>query len=290
MLLNLIRKLPGFCGNSRSASATHGGNAKEPAAELARLSAENAWLSDRVQAWERHGDPSYNHDYLTVWNKSLGFLRSERFMSAYRRGMESGHIIGRPHGSTDDIHIEWRIHTCCWAGAHAAKLEGAFVECGTNTGIMSLAVCEYVGFNQLDKNFWLFDTFAGMPEEQINDEERAAGRVSENNMYFDCYDIASRNFAPFPRVHLVRGRIPDTLSMAEIDKVAYLCIDMNILAPEEAALAHFWPKLVPGGVVIFDDYGWSGYRLQKESHDRFAAANGVEILELPTGQGLLIKP
>jgi O-methyltransferase len=87
----------------------------------------------------------------------------------------------------------------------------------------------------------------------------------------------------------VRGRVPESLDAVAIDRVCYLQIDMNIEHPERAALAHFWPKLVPGGIVVFDDYGWLDHRGQKTSHDEFARSQGVEIFALPTGQGLLLK-
>lgn len=233
--------------------------------------------------------PTYDADHLRVWHKSVDFLNDARFTSAYRRGMDSGHVIGRPPGSSEDIHIEWRIHMCCWAAWHARRLPGDFVECGTNTGIMSLAICEYVDFNATGKDFYLFDTFAGIPEAQVSEQERALGRLDENTMYPDCWEIAQRNFAPFPRARLVRGTVPDSLATVEIGPVAYLSIDMNIAAPERAALEHFWPRLVTGAPVILDDYGWTPYREQKDSLDAFARAHGVEIATLPTGQGLLIK-
>ena len=61
-----------------------------------------------------------------------------------------------------------------------------------------------------------------------------------------------------------------------------------VFAPRR--LEYFWEKLVPGAIVLFDDYGWSGYINQKKAHDAFAASKGVKILNLPTGQGMLIKP
>jgi len=234
---------------------------------------------------------TYVSDGLATWNKSIDFLERPRFQAAYRRGMNSGHSIGRAADSDHDIRIEWRVAVCCWAGWHARQLPGDFVECGTNTGIYSLAVCDYVDFNSTGKSFWLFDTFAGHPEEQMNPQER---RMTEDSAaplaYTDCYEIARANFAPFPKAHLVRGKVPDTLGTVAIDKVGYLSIDMNLEYPERAALEHFWPKLVPGAVVVLDDYGWLQHRSQKDSHDAFAAAHGVEIFALPTGQGLLLKP
>jgi hypothetical protein len=256
-----------------------------------RLARENAVLkAELTMAKAFQETPSYSGDFLATWNKSVSFLDDPKFMSAYRRGMNSGHAIGRPRGSDVDIHIEWRIHTCCWAGAHAAKLPGDFVECGTNTGIMSLAVCEYVDFNTLDKTFWLFDTFNGTPLGQMTNEERSEDRSWAKLMYFECYEMARANFAPFKNARLVAGQVPATLSGPKIDRVAYLCIDMNIVTPEIAAMEYFWPKLVPGAVVVLDDYGWKQCVQQKKAHDEFAKANGFEIMLLPTGQGLIVKP
>jgi hypothetical protein len=98
-----------------------------------------------------------------VWHKDVGFQKDPRFVAASRRGMASGHHISREPGSDDDIHIEWRAHVVLWAATHAARLEGEFVECGVNTGIYSLAICEYIDFNRTGKSFYLFDTFAGFP-------------------------------------------------------------------------------------------------------------------------------
>ena len=236
-------------------------------------------------------EPNYTADCLAVWHKSLDFLDDERFVEAYRRGMDSGHRIAREPGSKTDIHIEWRVHVICWAASHAAKLPGDFVECGVNTGIFSLAAAYFVDFNQLDKSFYLFDTFAGIPEDQISDEERAFGRHLDNAaMYDECFEVAKRNFSIYPGARLIRGRVPETLTTVTIPKVCYLSLDMNIAAPELAAIEFFWDKLSPGAPVILDDYAWAHYRAQKKVMDDFAARKSVQILTLPTGQGLILKP
>ena len=235
--------------------------------------------------------PSYDADGLVVYDKSVDFLDDPRFRSAYWRGMDSGHHICRPKGSSDDLHIEWRVHVALWAASHGAKLDGDFVECGVNTGMMSLAICEFLDFDALDKTFWLFDTFAGIPDEQITPAEARLGRNAENEQYYsDVYDVARRNFAPFRHAQLVRGRVPDSLSTVEIDGVAYLSLDMNIAEPEVAALRFFWVRLTPGATVLLDDYGWTGYRPQKDAIDELASELDVAVLTLPTGQGLIVRP
>lgn len=65
---------------------------------------------------------------------------------------------------------------------------------------------------------------------------------------------------------------------------------MNCAAPERAAAEYFWERLAPGGVILSDDYGFAGFESQRQALDEFAAARGVQVMALPTGQGLIIKP
>ncbi len=230
---------------------------------------------------------SFDSDGLTVRGKHAPFLSDPRFMSAYDRGIHSGQRFGKT--ANEDIHIEWRVAVTVWAATHGAKLDGDFVECGVNTGIYSLAICDYLDFDKLGKSFYLFDTYAGIPDDQLTDAERDK-RVVHRDHYFDCYELARANFAPFRRAVLVKGKVPETLDQVSIDRVAYLSIDMNATYPERAAIEHFWPKLVSGACVVLDDYAWHGYEEQRASMDEFAGRVGVPILALPTGQGLILKP
>lgn len=227
---------------------------------------------------------------MEIRGRNLEFLKEPRFISAYQRAEEGLPASAPIRGGNSVTHIEWRAHVCCWAASHALHLPGDFVECGVNTGFLSLTVCDYVNFNKSGKSFWLFDTFSGIPVDQINDRERKLSREKQNALYPDCWETARKNFAPFPRAHLIRGKVPDTLPTQPIQKVAYLSIDMNIALPERAAIEFFWPLLVPGALVVLDDYGWQQHESQKETMDEFARQAGVAILTMPTGQGLLIKP
>jgi len=230
---------------------------------------------------------TYGGDGLFTSGKYAPFLDDKRFMAAYDRAIRSGHMIGGEKNV--DLHIEWRVAIACWAARHATQLRGDFVECGVNTGILSLAVCDYVNFNSLDKSCYLFDTFAGIPESQMSEAERAT-RLISNTKYPDCYELTSANFKDYPRVTLVRGLVPDTLQTVDIEAVSYLSIDMNIAYPERKAIEHFWPLLSPGAMVLLDDYGWMDYEERRRTMDEFAKETGVAILALPTGQGLIIKP
>ena len=96
-------------------------------------------------------------------------------------------------------------------------------------------------------------------------------------------------FKRFPNVEVVRGIVPDSFAQAVPDKISFLHIDMNSSKSEIAALEALFDRVSPGGFIVFDDYGWAGYAAQQVAEDAFMRARGHRILELPTGQGLLIK-
>lgn len=281
------------------------GNGKKQAARLeaaqeriATLKEEKEKLKERIKGLEDtigaakslSGVPlrelAYNADGLSVWGKNLEFQEEVRFRQAYEKGVRSGH---RFTSNVEHFHIEWRVHVILWAAGLGLRREGDFVECGVNTGIFSLAIAEYHQFASSGRDFYLFDTFCGTPEEQMSEEEREK-RISDNEQFYpDCYEMVKENFSPYPNMHLVRGKVPDTLEGSGIKKVAYLSIDMNVAEAELAAIEFFWPMLADGAPVVLDDYGWTSCETQKKVLDDFAARMGTSILTLPTGQGLLFK-
>lgn len=227
-------------------------------------------------------DDREEHFCFSVWAQETGFLRDRKFLEAYEFGLASGHRYGR-------MPQEWQFYIACCLAKHACSLEGDFVECGVNTGRISLTTCKYIDFNTTGKEFYLFDTYHGMPEHQIAESERSYALEYNKNWYPDVYDLTRRNFVPFPRAHVVRGVVPDILRKVPIPKVCYLHLDMNIVAPEIAALRFFWGKLSIGAVVLLDDYNFERHILQKRAMDAFAAEKNTMVLPLPTCQGMIIK-
>ena len=137
-----------------------------------------------------------------------------------------------------------------------------------------------------DRRYYLFDTFTGLDPEFSIEQELKQYRFA----YPDSYEFVKKSFQEFNNVIIVKGPVPTTLSQVTIDKVAYLSIDMNVVVPEIRALEFFWLKLVPGAIVILDDYAQMCHENQKRAMDQFATSVGIKILSLPTGQGIIIKP
>jgi len=228
-----------------------------------------------------YGD--YSADGISVRRRSLHFIDDARFAQAWLKAKKANEPLWR--GNVPDI--RWRAHIACWAAAHGLSLEGDFVECGVFGGLLSLTICHFLDFTKVGRTFWLYDTWAGIPPQDLEGRELDR-RAAMNVLYAGSYETAQRNFALFPNARLVRGRVPDTLSEAP-EKVAYLSLDMNNARAEIDAISFFWDRLTHSAVVVLDDYGWAGHERQRDALDEFAASKGRWIACLPTGQGLLIK-
>lgn len=219
--------------------------------------------------------PTYREDGLVTINNA-DFLNDAGFIRAYEAALRQ----------QPDTWIRWRSYVVQWAAHHAMRLEGDFVECGVNRAFLSMSAMTSVDFKQAtDRHFYLFDTYCGLVPKQVSADDAAAYR----NRYTDTYDFVRDTFRDWSNVTVVRGVVPDSLSMVPIGRVAYLSIDMNCVKPEIDAMKYFWPRMTPGGVIILDDYGFPGHEAQKRAADGFAVTVGVKVLTLPTGQGLIIR-
>lgn len=232
------------------------------------------------------GADAYDQDGLwTIHNHE--FLTEPRFARAHARAVQA---------AGQDIAWPWRLHIGLWAASHAIELEGDFVECGVNRGVLSSAIMSYLDWNSRNKRFFLLDTFAGVDESLLTEGEKARGAVDANKAHLESgryvrgVESVRKNFSEWKNVVIVQGVIPDTLREVNADKIAYLHLDLNSTRPEVAALSHLWDRLVPGAIILLDDYAFDGYRESKLGMDAYARERGVEIASLPTGQGLILKP
>ena len=190
-----------------------------------------------------------------------------------------------------NMDMRWRYYIVCWFARSVVHLEGDFVECGVYKGGYSLALADYLNFKDRNKKFWLLDTFNGLVKEFLTPEEKEFGLFEHyEGRYEECYDVVRRTFAPYPNYIILRGVVPDILPECKTDKVCYLSLDMNMAEPEIAAANYFWNKMVPGGVVILDDYGFTAHINQKRAFDTWAKEKDVPVLCLPTGQAIIFKP
>lgn len=105
----------------------------------------------------------------------------------------------------------------------------------------------------------------------------------------DLYHEVVERFSTFGNFEVIRGWVPDSFQIKSPERVSFLHIDMNNVPAEIGALEHLFDRVVPGGIIVLDDYGWNGHEAQAIAEDEFMEKRGYSVLELPTGQGLIFK-
>lgn len=200
-------------------------------------------------------------------------------------------IVQRRHGDlTDEF---WRLYAQCQsetmtslarlAALHDslkyvvnAQIPGDFVECGVWRGgsaMMAALTLRTIGVQ--DRGLYLFDTFRGMPTPTNLDVDvtgthasttwAQAQRGEHTDWCFAPREVVARNMAstgyPDALIHLVEGRVEDTLPDQAPRTISVLRLDTDWYESTRHELLTLWPRLSPRGVLIIDDYAyWAGAR------------------------------
>lgn len=161
------------------------------------------------------------------------------------------------------------------------------VECGVCDGLSAyFALSDLRGVGGLGR-MHLYDAWAPMRNENLLE--------SEKHLIGDYSNISlqrvKKNLSEFDNVVYHPGYIPESLHVkpSPPEKISYLHIDLNSATPTIAALEFFFPRLMRGGVVLFDDYGWNNHRPTKKSVDQFFADKPGILMPLPTGQAIYYR-
>lgn len=214
----------------------------------------------------------FTGDNLITFSKNLSFLTDDAFMKAFEA-----------HTTTEvEKGIIWRIFTVAWGAANGLRLgKGDLVECACYKGVTARIVCDYLDFGaHPDRHYYLYDLFE-------HDESMPHHHMPEHSK--TLYQQVQDRFSHLSNVTITQGRVPESLEKAMPEKIAFLHLDLNNAMAEIGALEQLFDRMLPGAVMVLDDYGWLGYRVQKVIEDDWFAQRGYRVLELPTGQGLLVK-
>jgi len=209
-------------------------------------------------------------DNLFTWSRNNSLFEDKTFLKSWKSNIQN----------PSDEAIAWRRYILATSAHHAIHLEGDFVECGVYLGTGVKVVCDYLGSDIFPKTFWAYDTYDFNPVDGHRFENQKDG----------LFEKVKLRFKDYPQVKIIKGLIPDAFKDNCPEKIAYLHIDLNNASSEIATLDFLFDRIVPGGMVILDDYEWSGfYRPQKLEEDAWFHKRQYRIMPLPTGQGLIIK-
>jgi O-methyltransferase len=127
----------------------------------------------------------------------------------------------------------------------ARRLDGVVVELGVYQGGALKAMAEAVP----EKICFGFDTFTGQPEASWREDDyHLPGEFADTSLE------AVRAVMP-SNVALVPGWFPESAAGFDLP-IAFAHVDFDLQKSTEDAIAWLEPRMVKGGIVVFDDWGW----------------------------------
>lgn len=158
---------------------------------------------------------------------------------------------------------------------HTNGIPGSIVECGVwRGGSMMVVAITLLQLGDTSRDLYLFDTFEGMTAPSDKDVDFTGTSASELLVSQDrtdprsiwCYasieevmgNMVSTGY-PRNKIHLVKGRVEDTLPRNAPDCISLLRLDTDWYESTLHELNCLYPRLSRYGVLIIDDYGhWKG--------------------------------
>ena len=192
-----------------------------------------------------------------------------------------------------------RVAALCGAVDYVIDQEipGSFVECGLWKGgsLMACAI-RLRDRGVTDRELFGFDTFAGMtdPTEEDIDwrgiQQQPEDKGSMMRVDAGLEDVTENMRStgyPMERVHLVKGDVLETVPGQAPDRIALLRLDTDWYESTKHELEQLYPRLVPGGVLLIDDYGH--YRGSKKATDEYFAETRIFLQRVDYAARLGVK-
>ncbi|MFF6910280.1 TylF/MycF/NovP-related O-methyltransferase [Streptomyces sp. NPDC012389] len=207
----------------------------------------------------------------------------------------------KPYSMTSPERLNAFILATRYIARH--DIPGDIVECGVwRGGSMQACARTLLSVGETERELYLFDTYEGMTPPTAEDLRRdgrpaqelldAQGKDRPIWAVASLEDVqAGFENVPYPkeRVHYVRGRVEDTVPEQAPEQIAILRLDTDWYASTKHELEHLYSRLVSGGVLLIDDYGyWQGSR---QAVDEFLDKTGERLLLLRMDEGrIAVKP
>jgi hypothetical protein len=162
-------------------------------------------------------------------------------------------------------------------------IPGDIAECGVwRGGSMMTIALTLLAHGDRSRALYLYDTFEGMSAPTADDKS-LAGISADELLKKDrpgtgiwCYasldDVRANLLStgyPEDRIHLIKGKVEDTIPQTLPSELAILRLDTDWYESTKHELIHLYPLLHSDGILVIDDYGhWQGARKAVDEYFR----------------------
>ena len=201
---------------------------------------------------------------LPLWDSDTAF-------QALRREMKGHTVVGGVAS-----YFLYRL------ARHLRSLPGEVAEVGVYKGGTARMLATV--FASTRKTVHLFDTFAGMPPVDPTRDLHREGDFGDASV-----EGVREYLRDCPHVRLHQGFFPATAGPTEDRTFCLVHADVDIYRSVLDCCRFFYPRLVTGGAIIFDDYGRESCPGAKAAVDEFFAGTPEQPVYVPTGQAFVVK-
>ena len=179
------------------------------------------------------------------------------FNDLYHRGLATTQTCDSPRRRRRFFQLAGFVEQC-------AALEGDCAECGCWRGLSSYLILSTLKRFDADfdgRGYHIFDSFQGLSEPAPQD-----GDTGQAGQFAASLEEVGRNLAEFPGIDFHPGWLPASLAGLPERRYRFVHVDVDLFEPTDGAIRYFVPRLVSGGLLVCDDFGWPGARRAIEEY------------------------
>lgn len=151
---------------------------------------------------------------------------------------------------------------------------------------------EHEVHHSASRHLYGFESFEGFAEILPEDKaginigpKEVGGLKADSAVFFDTFETFKRDCRVAERLHVIKGNICDTFKIFLEEnagvRLAFALVDFDLYDPTKAVLDRLHDIMVPGGIIVFDEYGFPDWPGETRAVDGFVKRHNLKLKALP---------
>lgn len=169
-----------------------------------------------------------------------------------------------------------------------ANMAGDTAECGVFKGNGSWLILH--AEKNPDSTHHVFDSFEGVSEPLPTDNLNRPGAYEwkKHDMAHPLESVREK-LSPFPKTQYYKGWIPERFAEVADRRFKFVHVDVDLYQPTLDSFKFFYDKMLPGGIMLCDDYACPGTPGAMQAIEEFLADKPENAVTTIAGSGFIVK-